>query len=135
MYGAVFKAIERYEYSLKWEQEIPHKLITKEYMLEDQTLESLQEVLNNKEALQVELSHEEIPLCCGGSHTASSINLTFNLTEDQKQSELQKCLLYRSNAVKFITGSLVRKPDQKDSLKRALKSKGLEIPELEKLLK
>ncbi|CAH9013843.1 hypothetical protein VP501E541_P0131 [Vibrio phage 501E54-1] len=135
MYGAVYDAIERYEYSFKWEQEIPHRTITKEYMIEDQTLESLKEVLNNKEAIKVSLSHEEIPNCCEGSSTVSSIYLTFNLTEDQKHSELQNCLHYRRNAVKFIEVSLGRKPDQKDSLKRVLKSKGLEIPELEKLLK
>lgn len=135
MYSTVFDAIGRYEYSFKWEQEIPQRTITKEYMLEDQTLESLKEVLNNKEAIKIVLSHEEIPNCCEGSSTASSVYLTFNLTEEQKRSELQNCLHYRKNAVKFITDSLGRKPDQKDSVKRVLENKGLAIPELVKLLK
>jgi hypothetical protein len=135
MYSAVYDAIGRYEHSLSWEKEIPNKTITYEHLLEDQDLDSLKALLGNTEAVKVELCHSEVEFCCEGSAIESSVKLTYNLTEEQKGSELKKCTLYRSNAVRFITKSLERKPDQKDTLKQVLENKELLIPELEKLLK
>ncbi len=134
MYSAVYDAIGRYEYSLQWEQKIPAMTRTFEHLLEDQTLESLRSLLADTCAVKVELCHSDVEFCCEGSATESSIKLTYNLTDDQRQLESQKCKAYRNNAIKFIASSLERKPDQKDTLVRVLNGKGLHILELEKLL-
>lgn len=127
MNAAVYDAIGRYEYSFKWEKDLENKTRKVEYFLEELTLVELRGLLADKAAVSVELVKHEVSFCCEGSAIEVSIEMEYNLTQDEKKEELHKCLNYRKNAVIFVRRWIHRKPEQTESVLKVLKSKNLEM--------
>lgn len=123
MLAALYDAIERYEFSFKWENKIPVKTKELEYYFDEISVDYLRELLNDKEALSFNLSTRD-HYCsdCGGSNE-THLKIVYNLSEKEKEQEYSNCINYRKASKNFILKCLERNPDQKDSFERVTKDK------------
>ena len=126
MLGSLYDAIDRLEYSFKWSASIPSKTKTVDYYFDELTVSKLQELLNDKDCISKEiLNHENYCSDCGGNGS-SVLQIVYNLTPEEKQKELTRCLAYRMSAIHFINNTLERHPNEVECCTRVLKSKNLD---------
>lgn len=127
MLGSLYDAMERLEYSFKWEASIPDKTKVLQYYFDEISVADLQVLLNDASCVSREILNQENHCSDCGGHTQSVLNMVYNLTLEEKQKELVQCLSYRNSAINFINKTLERRPGEVPSCTKVLKSKSLEI--------
>ena len=118
MLAALYDAIDRYNYSFKWECEICDKTKVISYYFDEISIEKLKSVLNDDIAVSKEIVIKEDHCSDCGGRTNTTLEVVYNLSGDEKASELGRCIAYRNAAKNFITQCLVRNPDQLGSFNK-----------------
>ena len=118
MLAALWDAIERYDYSFTWEDEIPSKTKTISYYFDEISIENLQIVLNDDTVISkcIKVTEDHCSDCGGRINTV--LEVVYKLEDNEKLTELEHCLDYRSSAKRFIIKCLERNPDQVDSFNK-----------------
>lgn len=120
MLAALRDAIERFDYSFKWENEIPTKTRTISYYFDELSVEDLKVVLNDDTAVSKQIiTNEDHCSDCGGRINIS-LEVVYKLSEDEQLREREHCLKYRNAAKSFIIKCLDRNPDQLDSFDKVI---------------
>lgn len=125
MFGTLWDAIGRLEYSYTWEARIPSMTKEREFHIYDMSMDDLKALINSCEDLEI-VTVENPCSDCGGS-IESHLKGTYKFTEEEKQREKDHCLKYRKSAINFIKKCLENHPDQKKDCDRVLLNKGLKI--------
>lgn len=118
MLAALYDAIDRYNFSFKWESEIPTKTTKISYYFDEISIEDLKMVLMDDTAVSKEIKVSEDHCSDCGGRTNTVLEVTYNLDDQEKAAELEHCLNYRSSAKNFILKCLDRNPDQMESFKK-----------------
>ncbi len=118
MLAALHDAIDRYNYSFKWECEISDKTKVISYYFDEIDVEKLKSVLTDDTVVSKEIVIKEDHCSDCGGRTNTTLEVVYNLSEDEKVSELGRCIAYRNAARGFINRCLVRKPDQLESFNK-----------------